>query len=97
MKTPRILTVGIAAILTLPVSLTAALFLFGSTLKVSAGTSNTQFNASTLFSSGANVIQVTPANLTTGTYTSIDLSITAIDNPKWTGAVDGNWDGSTLN
>ena len=29
--------------------------------------------------------------------TSIDLSITAIDNPKWTGAVDGNWDGTTLN
>lgn len=111
----------------------STLFLFGSTLKVSAGTANTRFNASTLFSSGSNVIQVTPVNLTAGTYTlidysggiggggfgsfsltglpgravgglvnnvantSIDLSITAIDNPKWTGAVDGNWDGSTLN
>jgi autotransporter-associated beta strand protein len=29
--------------------------------------------------------------------TSIDLNITAIDNPKWTGAINGAWDGATQN
>jgi autotransporter-associated beta strand protein len=29
--------------------------------------------------------------------TSIDLNVTTIDNPKWTGAINGTWDGTTQN
>jgi fibronectin-binding autotransporter adhesin len=31
------------------------------------------------------------------TGTSVDLNVTAIDRPKWTGAIDGNWDTTTQN
>ncbi len=108
--------------------------LFGATLKVSAGTANTKFIAPTLNVSGTtNTIQVTPVNLTIGTYplidysgsigggsvanflltglssraigglvdnptnTTIDLTISAIDFPKWNGNVDDLWDGGTPN
>ena len=114
----------------------SALNLFGATLRVSAGTSNTSFNvtnAGGLFATGANTIQISPVNLTVGTYTvvdyagaiggggfagfslaplpartigslvdnapntSIDLNISAIDYPKWTGATDDLWDSTTPN
>ena len=112
------------------------LFLFGNTLSVSAGAANTKFvvTSPTGFAAvGTNVIQVSPVNLSPGTYTlidyvgsiggdgfgsfsltglparaigglvnntgntSIDLSISAIDSAKWTGAIDDKWDGTTLN
>ncbi|MDB6173324.1 MAG: outer rane autotransporter barrel domain protein [Chthoniobacteraceae bacterium] len=35
--------------------------------------------------------------INSGTDTAIKLSITAIDFPKWTGAIDANWNGTTQN
>jgi autotransporter-associated beta strand protein len=115
---------------------TSSISLNGSTLKVTVGSPSTKFivtNAGGLVANGSNIIQVSPVNLTAGTYTlvdytgaiggggfgsftlsglparavgglvnntagtSIDLNVTTIDFPKWTGAINGSWDGTTQN
>jgi autotransporter-associated beta strand protein len=106
------------------------------TLKVSAGTTNSKFNIlnnNGFSASGSSVIQLNAVNLTAGNYvlvdyagalggagfgafslsglpiravgglvnnilnSSIDLNITAIDYPKWTGAINADWDTTTSN
>lgn len=115
---------------------TSSVSLSGSTLKMTVGSTSTKLVVTTaggLVANGSNTIQVSPVNLTAGTYTlvdytgtiggggfptftlsglparavgglvhnvagtSIDLNITAIDFPKWTGSINGVWDGVTQN